>query len=365
MKTFFSIMLALALSTCTIASAKNGTIKYTDASELTIINRAQPVATDSTALARLDVDLYPQLTPTANRYGRYSTGLAVVFRTDSPVIRARWTTGTKANGKNTTQILQSGLDLYIMRDGKWIFAGVGVPKNGNDHDATIVADMDGSMHDCMLYMPMFNSLNSLEIGVDDGYTIEPIANPFRHHIAVIGSSITHGASASRPGMAYPARMARATGLEFCNLGFSGQCKLDDFFARIAADTQADAFIFDTFSNPSAEQINERLQAFVDTIRAAHPSTPLIFIQTEVRETGNFDLKKRKFESDKRAAAEAGLQKLMDAGYRDIYFINPGLQIGDDHEGTVDGTHPTDAGFAHICAAIQPQITEILARYGIK
>lgn len=305
------------------------------------------------------------MTPTVNRYGRYSTGLAVVFRTDSPVIRARWTTGSKANGKNTTPILQSGLDLYIMRDGKWIFAGVGVPKNGNDHDATIVADMDGSMHECLLYMPMFNSLESLEIGIDDGCSIEPIANPFRHHIAVIGSSITHGASASRPGMAYPARMERATGMEFCNLGFSGQCKLDGFFADIAADTKADAFIFDTFSNPSAEQIDERLKAFVDTIRAAHPNTPLIFIQTEVRETGNFDLKKRKFESDKRAASEAGMKRLMDAGYRDIYFINPGMPIGDDHEGTVDGTHPTDAGFANICAAILPQITEILARYDIR
>lgn len=224
-------MLALALSACTIASAKTGSIKYTDATKLTLINRAQPAAADSTVLARLDVDLYPQVTPTVNRYGRYSTGLAVVFRTDSPVIRARWTTGSKANGKNTTPILQSGLDLYIMRDGKWIFAGVGVPKNGNDHDATIVADMDGSMHECLLYMPMFNSLESLEIGIDDGCSIEPIANPFRHHIAVIGSSITHGASASRPGMAYPARMERATGMEFCNLGFSGPVKLDGFFCR--------------------------------------------------------------------------------------------------------------------------------------
>ncbi|MDE6491514.1 MAG: SGNH/GDSL hydrolase family protein [Muribaculaceae bacterium] len=358
-------MLALAFSTCIMAAAKTGTIRYTAATDLNIINRAQPAGADSSALARLDVDRYPQITPTVNRYGRYSTGLAVAFRTDSPVIQARWNTSSNANGKNTTPILQSGLDLYIMRDGKWTFAGVGVPKNGNKHSATIVADMDGSMHECILYMPMFNSLSSLEIGTEEGYTIEPIANPFRHHIVVIGSSITHGASASRPGLAYPARMERATGLEFCNLGFSGQCKLDSFFAQIAADTKADAFIFDTFSNPSAEQIDERLKAFVDTIRASHPSTPLIFLQTEVRETGNFDLKKRKFESDKRAAAEAGLKSLMDAGYNDIYFINPGMPIGDDHECTVDGTHPTDTGFANICAAILPQITEILARYGIK
>lgn len=160
-------------------------------------------------------------------------------------------------------------------------------------------------------------------------------------------------------------MERASGLEFTNLGFSGQCKLDDFFARIAADTQADAFIFDAFSNSNAQTINERLQTFVDTIRTAHPTTPLIFLQTEIRETGNFDLRKRKTNLDQRAAAEQGMEHLINNGYTDIYFINPGMPIGSDHEDTVDGTHPTDAGFEKICTGVLPQIMDILNRYGIK
>ena len=37
-----------------------------------------------------------------------------------------------------------------------------------------------------------------------------------------------------------------------------------------AATEADAFVFDVFSNPDAMQIKERLQAFVDIIVAKHP-----------------------------------------------------------------------------------------------
>ena len=208
------------------------------------------------------------------------------------------------------------------------------------------------------------ALTNDEIGIDPGSRIEASENPFRHRIVVIGSSITHGVGAGRPGMAYPAQLERATGFEFINLGASGQCKMEQFFAHVAADCEADAFLFDSFSNPSAQQINERLDAFVATIRAAHPTTPLIFLQTEVRESRNFDEKIRKFEDDKRAASEAGMEKLLKAD-RNIYFINPGMPLGSDHEATVDGVHPSDLGFARMLEEIRPQIVRILKKYGIK
>lgn len=99
--------------------------------------------------------------------------------------------------------------------------------------------------------------------------LEAAPDPFRHRIVVIGSSITHGSSASRPGMTYTARLGRTLGFGFINLGASGQCKLDTFFARIAAETRADAFLFDVFSNPSAAADRGAAGAF----RAANPRKP--------------------------------------------------------------------------------------------
>lgn len=205
---------------------------------------------------------------------------------------------------------------------------------------------------------------SLELGIDGDSRIEAVPNPFRHRIVVLGSSITHGASAGRPGMTWTARLARRMGLDFLNLGYSGQCKLQPEFARMLAEMDADAFVFDAFSNPSAGEIEERLDAFVATVRKAHPSTPLIFIQTEVRETVNFNLRARKFESDKRAAAEAGVRRLMKDD-RNIYFIDSRGMIGTDHLGTVDGSHPSDQGFMYMTRHLEPQLRKIFRKYGIR
>ena len=98
-----------------MAVAENTPVKYADAANLTIVNKAQP---GGSAFQRIEVARYPELTPTVTRYYRYSTGLAVAFRTDSRNIRARWTTVNQLPGANSTLIAQRGLDLYIRRDGK-------------------------------------------------------------------------------------------------------------------------------------------------------------------------------------------------------------------------------------------------------
>ena len=338
-------------------------VRYVDAATLTVIGKALPT---EQPYNRIDTTRFrvPAKTP---GYCYHPTGLAVVFRTDSRTIRARWETSGKNPSDNMAAVAQKGLDLYIRSNGEWVFAGVGRPKiNGkNDlHDAAIISNMAEGEKECLLYLPLFDEVKTLEIGVDAGARIEAAPNPFRHRIVVIGSSITHGTGLSRPGMAYPAQLERATGFEFVNLGASGQCKMEQFFAHVAAACEADAFLFDSFSNPSAQQIEERLEPFVATIRTAHPTTPLIFLQTEVRESRNFNDKIRKFEDDKRAASEAGMQRLLKQD-KNIYFLNPGMPLGDDHDATVDGVHPSDLGHGRILEVIRPQIVKILKKHDIR
>ncbi len=359
----YYLLCALIILAGATAAAAPKKLRWTDASTLTVINKAQ---TDTVMWQRIDTTRYDNLTKTAARYLSFSTGIAVAFRTDSRNIYARWTTSGRKPAANNTLINQSGLDMYILDNGQWIFAGTGSPKAGKtEHEAPVTCDMTDSMKYCLLYLPLFDTVKDLQIGIDPGATIEKAPGLFQGRLAVIGSSITHGSSASRPGMTYPARLGRALGMEAVNIGLSGQCKLDKYFSDIASDTEADAFIFDTFSNPTPEQIEERLRGFIETVRKAHPGTPLIFLQTEVRETGNFDLKKRELERRKRATAERMMNEIIASGEQNIYFINPGMPIGDDHEATVDGVHPTDLGFTRILEHIQPRITEILHMHGIK
>ena len=258
---FFAVVLFGAQSA---EAQKKSNLKYVDAKTLNIINK---IDNDCAAFSRINADKYEA----RKSLGKTSTGLAIVFRTDSRVITARWKTTGQKWGNNSSPIFHSGLDLYIRDKGEWIFAGVGRPTfNSKEHKYTIVKRMAEGTKECILYLPMHNGVTSLELGIENGANIEPMESPFKYKMAFIGSSITHGFSASRPGATYVARIGRALNAEMANIGLSGQCKLDDYFANIVCDNKADAFIFDTFSNSTEEIINERVYNFVKRVATAHP-----------------------------------------------------------------------------------------------
>lgn len=352
---FFAVVLFGAQSA---EAQKKSNLKYIDAKTLNIINK---IDNDCAAFSRINADKYEA----RKSLGKTSTGLAIVFRTDSRVITARWETTGQKWGNNSSPIFHSGLDLYIRDKGEWIFAGVGRPTfNSKEHKYTIVKRMAEGTKECILYLPMHNGVTSLELGIENGANIEPMESPFKYKMAFIGSSITHGFSASRPGATYVARIGRALNAEMANIGLSGQCKLDDYFANIVCDNKADAFIFDTFSNSTAEIINERVYNFVKRVATAHPDKPMIFLQTIKRDIGYFDLSARKRNDDQRAAAEKWMKSLCKE-FKNVYFINPGIILGDNHEGTIDGTHLNDLGVQCTMDYLLPKLKKILKKYGIK
>lgn len=335
--------------------------KYVDASTLTIINKAQD---DGLTYNRIDTSKY-KLTENVRNTLSLGTGLAIIFTTNSRAIHARWTTKHNMVGTNMTSILHSGLDIYIRDNGEWVFAGIARPNiTDTKHEGTLVKRMAEGEKECMIYFPMFNELHSLEIGIDEGATIAPMASPFKYKIMFVGSSLTHGASSSRPGACYVAQMGRALNAETPNIGMSGRCKLDDYFADIVCDSKADAYIFDTFSNPTDKNIEDRLYNFVKRITSAHPDKPMIFLQTLIHDKAYFDLGTRKRNNNQRDAAVKGMKQVCKE-FKNVYFINPGFVVGSDHEGTVDGSHPNDLGVYRTLQTVLPKVKKILKKYGIK
>lgn len=356
-KTFLLLVLALIATTATAQSNR----KYVDVSTLNVINKAQ---NDGLPLKRIDGSKY-EVAANVRKVLEQTTGLVVAFRTNSRAIHLQWKTVNKRLGANMTPVFHSGMDLYIRDNGEWIFAGIARPNTlGTEHKATVVKRMEEGMKECLLYLPMFNSVDKLEIGVDGDAQIEPLPSPFKHKIVFVGSSLTHGASAARPGASYVARLGRALNAETPNIGMSGRCKLDDYFADIVCDSKADAFIFDTFSNPTGKQIDERLSHFVERIATAHPRTPMIFLQTTKRDIGYFDLGARKRNEQQREAAARGMATLCQK-YKNVYFLDPGIYTGDDYEGTVDGTHLNDLGVQRTIDMLLPKIKKILKKNGIR
>ncbi|MBO5813051.1 MAG: SGNH/GDSL hydrolase family protein [Alistipes sp.] len=352
--------LLIATTICTTVAFAAPKQRYVDASTLTIINKAH---NDGLPFSRVDVSKF-DIPEFAKKGLSNSTGLAIVFSTDSRNISAKWTTVTKRASTNMTPIFKSGCDLYIKEGNKWVFAGVARPKIGdNNHQFNIVSNMEEGVKECMLYLPMFDTVTSFQIGVDEGATIEAIPSPFEKRVLFVGSSLTHGASAARSGLCYVAKMGRMLNVETPNIGLSGMCKLDDYFANIVCATEADAYIFDTFSNSTKQNIEDRLYNFVKRITEAHPGKPMIFLQTIKRESGRFDTVIRQRNAEQMAAAVAEMARVR-KDFPNVFFINPGFDVWDDGEGTIDGSHLNDLGVQRTLDNIMPKVTKILKKYKI-
>ena len=294
----------------------------------------------------------------------HGAGLFVTFKSNSPYIKAKWCVTESPALNNLTPIANRGLDLYIRNaEGKWQFAGVGRPGKPCS-EYTLVENMDTSEKEFLLYLPLYDEVKDLQVGVSEGAQFSELANPFKKQIIVYGTSIVHGASASRPGLAYPAQLSRSTGLNFINVGMSGSAKIEPQMADMIAGFQADLFILDYVPNSSADIIEERTASFIKTIRVSHPKVPIIVVQSLVRESGFWDQKigERVEKQNRQMAIE--FEKLRKEGDNNLYFIEGKSLIGDDHEGTIDGTHPTDVGFSRMLEKIKPVVMEVLKKHRI-
>jgi hypothetical protein len=98
-------------------------IKFVDATTLNICGHT--LRTDKSPYFRFDSEPYNVNNSYIERYSRYSTGLYVMFRTNSSQVVATWENVSRRVGDNMTAITQLGLDLYIKHDGRWVFCQSG------------------------------------------------------------------------------------------------------------------------------------------------------------------------------------------------------------------------------------------------
>ena len=352
-------VLAMVLLAINMFSAFSQKVVYTEASDLTLTGKLMDTPNP---YHRVDTVRFKGFTVSENHEVRNSSGIAVAFKTNSSAISIHTAYGDAEYPNNTGGFSARGYDLYIRDNGKWVWAAAGVPGDLTK-PFNLITNMDKTMKECLLYLPNLAEEYSVKIGVEEGAVLEAIPNPFRHRIGIFGSSFTHGISTSRAGMTYPDIFTRETGLQLLSLGCSGNCKLQDYFADVLAAADVDAFIFDSFSNPSIEQIRDRLFPFIEKVQAAHPGKPLIFQRTIYREWRNFNKGTDLYESRRIAYADS-LMEVACKKYKDVYYIYPNASEK-DHETTQDGTHPSDRGYQIWARSIEKPVKRILRKYGIK
>lgn len=336
---------------------------YTEASTLTMVGKMLPGTPNPYHLA--DTCRFKGFTAVENQQVRLSAGLAIAFRTNSPTI-VIYTDFILASVDLTdgSGTMGRGYCMYIKKNGQWVFAAAEKLSMHHLSDTMRLGSlMDTSMKECLLYLPLSSEERSIQIGTEKGCIIEAIPNPFRHRIAVFGSSFTRGTSTARPGMGYVQQFTRHTGLNTVSIGCNGNARLQPYFADLLCAVEADAFLLDVFSNPTPEEMRERFFPFLDKISHAHPGVPIIFQQTIRREKRNFDLEEDALEQEKIRTADS-LMAIAIKRYDHVYYIHP--EVNDPkHLSTVDGIHPDNYGYYLWATSIEKPILKILRKYGIR
>lgn len=289
-----------------------------------------------------------------------SAGLAIRFRSNSTSISARWVLKYNTRMNHMTDTGIKGLDLYCYDGGEWSFVNVARP-TGKSNTAKIIKDMSADWREYMLYLPLYDGLDSLYIGIDSLAEItQPILDLPRRLKPVVfyGTSILQGGCASRPGMAHTNILGRMLNVETINLGFSGNAFLDMEVADLMAAVDASVYVIDCIPNSSVAQIKTRLYEFYKRIRDVHPTTPVVFIEEPQFTHSRFDKKIAREIAAKNQALHEVLYKMKIN--KENYIVSIDLcDFLDKHkDATIDGIHFTDVGFSEFAKLL----FEYLKRY---
>lgn len=311
---------------------------------------------------RLPADIENTVRKAVWDLGQNSAGIAVRFRTNSKCIGAEWKLLNNFGMAHMAATGVKGLDLYALYEGEWRFVGTAQP-NGKNSRNVFIRRMDGSAREYLMYLPLYDGVVDLKIGIDSNAVIElpkvddllPLhgrsADKKDLPIVFYGTSVTQGGCATRPGMAYPAILERALHKETINLGFSGNGRMDKIMAQKIATIPASAYVIDCLANCTYQIVKDSTEYFIRTIAEANPDTPIYMVSNYCYPYQDFDAQFQEDAAKENALWQEFCNKLRKEGYKNIRYIdaysNGNMKkssIGPDHEGTVDGVHMTDLGF---------------------
>jgi hypothetical protein len=281
-----------------------------------------------------------------------TAGICVRFTTDSTSVKVRWTL-LKHNlaMPHMPATGVSGVDLYSRNQaGKWCFLGNGRATGASNNASFSVA----AGNDNMLYLPLYNGVKSVEIGIPKNKTISTPKPSRREHcrpIVFYGTSITQGGCASRPGLAATAIVGRELDIPVINLGFSGSGRMEPEMANLLSELDPSVFVLDCLWNMDPKMVAERVDPFVRQLRTKHPATPILLVEdSSFRNTTP---------TDKGKILRSIHEKLMKDGIRDLHFLPNTGMLGDDFDGTVDGCHPNDLGMMRQAAVFIKALAAIV------
>lgn len=283
-------------------------------------------------------------------------GVRLRLRTDSLHLTLSATTGTyKLAPSPPTALI--GVDIYV--DGRYL--GSGLPGENAELIKEWALGTAATMHDVEIYLPIGSPTSIKEIVLDAGAKLESPA-PYAQEKPIVyyGSSITQGAQASNPGVAFPSILGRWLKMDFINLGFSGNGLGEPALARAVAEIPAAVYVVDYWANPPPDVYEKTFPEFIAIIRAKHPETPIVVTGPYYNPSEVFGSRMGQYQLEKRKLIPRLVAEKQKAGDRNIHYVDGFDLISPEQADALsDARHANSYGMFLYARGLEPVIRKVL------
>lgn len=293
-----------------------------------------------------------------------SAGPAIHFYTNASKIEIQYGVSSSFSMPHMPSTGKSGVDLYaIDSDGKW---RVLTDKYtfGDTISYTYENLKRSEYHkegfEYRLFLPLYNSITWMEIGVTDSVLFSFIPVLKRKPIVVYGTSIAQGGYASRPAMGWSNILSRKLDLPVINLGFSGSGPLEKEIVDLISELDAALIIYDCLPNMGAlstEEVKRRTTYGVSAIRVKSDIPILITDHISYR-NDQMNIHTKESAARLNKASRETVDSLKKSSIKNLYYLDKD-NIRFPEDGCVDNIHPNDLGMQVYADAYKRVIREIL------
>jgi lysophospholipase L1-like esterase len=291
---------------------------------------------------------------------RDSAGMVARFETDATEISVRYTLRSVSLAMpHMPATGVSGVDLYAKHNGVWRWLAISHPTSKSATLAT--GGLDPGRREYLLYLPLYNGVESVEIGVPKDAAFVPQPPRTQKPIVFYGTSICQGGCASRPGMLYTSIIGRRLDWPVINLGFSGNGTMDASIGDLMGEIDAAVYVIDCLPNMQANQVAERTEPLVRQLRKARPDAAIVLVEDRTYDNAFLHKDSRDRQAASRAAFKAAYDKLLADGVKGLAYVPGDTLLGADGESTVDSSHPNDLGMMRMADALTPVLKPLVGK----
>ncbi len=292
---------------------------------------------------------------------RCSAGVCLRFISNATQLFVRWKLRNEALAMpHMPASSVSGLDLYVRdpQSQRLRWAAMARAESFPLNSVCLLQQQPKQRREYFLYLPLYNGVSQLEIGLNPEAEIMPATPRKEKPICFYGASIVQGACASRSGLSLPALLGRRFERAIWNFGFSGNSHAEPEVANLLADLNPALYVIGPAPSLTAEFIATRLPQLLEILRNARPSTPILLVENALYQDAWTSPHRNIQPQEANVALRAAFNNLKN-GIGGLHFFEGESALGNDGEATVDGTHPNDIGFLRLSEIMAAKMESVM------